>query len=84
MTALSCCENDEEKRECLISWARIWRANARKEYAHQMLVIDPHSPPRLRINGIVQHINDFYRLFNVKKENKLHLNKEDRCLLWSE
>lgn len=83
-TSLSLCKTDEEKIECLLSWAKIWRANSRKEYSQQMIVVDPHSPPHLRINAIVQHISDFYRLFNVEKTDKMFLESERRCMLWSE
>lgn len=83
-TALSLCKTDENKKDCLLSWAKIWRANSRKEYSQQMIVVDPHSPPHLRINAIVQHISDFYRLFNVEKTDKMFLELEKRCMLWSE
>ena len=83
-TSLTLCKTDKDKKDCLMSWSRIWRANTRKEYAQQMIVLDPHSPPHLRINGIVQHISDFYRLFNVQETDKLFLNEELRCSLWSE
>ena len=82
--SLATCKDDAEKRECMLSWGKIWRANVRKEYAQQMLVVDPHSPPRLRINGILQHIGDFYRIFDVKEENTLFLDLDKRCMLWSE
>ena len=49
-----------------------------------MLVIDPHSPPHLRINGILQHIQDFYKLFDVKEGDKMFLQQNKRCMLWSE
>lgn len=83
-TSLSLCKTDEEKIECLLSWAKIWRANSRKEYSQQMIVVDPHSPPHLRINAIVQHISDFYKLFNIEKTDKMFLEPERRCMLWSE
>ena len=83
-TALSLCNTDEDKKDCLLSWARIWRANSTREYSQKLIVIDPHSPPHLRINAIVQHISDFYRLFNVEKTDKMFLEPEKRCMLWSE
>ena len=82
--SLATCKDDAEKRECMLSWAKVWRANVREEYAHQMLVVDPHSPPRLRINGILQHISDFYRIFGVKDGDALYLNLDKRCMLWND
>lgn len=83
-TSLSLCKDDETKKDCLFSWAKIWRANSRREYAQQMIVLDPHSPPHWRINGILQHLSDFYRLFNVSENDKLFLQPKLRCMLWSE
>lgn len=83
-TAMSLCKTDDDKKECMLSWARIWRANVRREYAQQMIVLDPHSPPRLRVNGILQHIDDFYRIFDVKEGDGMYLTPEKRCAIWNE
>jgi len=83
-TAISSCENDEEKKNCIMSWAVIWRANVRREYAREMIALDPHSPPRLRINAILQHIEEFYRLFLVKDGDGMYMSNENRCILWNE
>jgi putative endopeptidase len=47
-----------------------------------MIIVDPHSLPRFRINGILPHIEDFYRLFEVTKEDKMFLEKDKRCGLY--
>lgn len=83
-TAISSCETDEERKECILSWARAWRANVRYEYAQKMIDLDPHSPPHLRINGILPHIQVFYNLFDIKEGDGMYLEPEKRCLLWSE
>ena len=83
-TAISSCSNDKDKKECILSWATIWRANVRREYAREMITLDPHSPPRLRINAILQHIEEFYRLFDVKDGDGMFLNLNTRCNLWNE
>lgn len=83
-TAISSCETDSEKRECILSWARIWRANVRREYAQKMIDLDPHSPPHLRINGILPHIQAFYECFDIQVGDGMYLEPEKRCMLWSE
>jgi len=83
-TAISSCESDEEKQKCIKSWAKVWRANVRREYAREMIALDPHSPPRLRINAILQHIEEFYRLFNVKEGDDMFISLDKRCDLWNE
>lgn len=83
-TAISSCESDDEKKECILSWAKVWRANVRREYAREMINLDPHSPPRLRINAILQHIDEFYRLYDVSSGDGMFLEEEKRCELWNE
>ena len=83
-TAISSCKSDDEKKECIISWATIWRANVRYEYAQKMIDLDPHSPPHLRINGILPHIQTFYDLFDIKEGDGMYLEPDKRCMLWSE
>ena len=83
-TAISSCESDEEKKKCIKSWAVVWRANVRREYAREMIALDPHSPPRLRINAILQHIEEFYRLFDVKENDGMFISLDKRCDLWNE
>ena len=83
-TAIASCDSDDEKKQCIFSWAKVWRANVRREYAREMIALDPHSPPRLRINAILQHIDEFYRLFDVKEGDSMFLKSDSRCLLWNE
>ena len=80
--ALASCPDDEQRRECLYAWARTWRANIRDEYAKQMTVVDPHSLPHYRINGILPHVRDFYELFNVTGDDKMYLEEDKRCCLY--
>lgn len=80
--ALDACPDDIEKRKCIYAWAKTWRANLRDEYAEQMIIVDPHSLPKFRINGILPHIEDFYRLFGVTKNDKMFLEKDKRCGLY--
>jgi predicted metalloendopeptidase len=78
----SCNGNESDERDCMISWAKIWSANVRYEYAQKMITLDPHSPPHWRINGILPHINRFYEVFNIQEGDGMFLEEERRCLLW--
>jgi len=51
-----------------INYARIWRCNTRPEEIKHRLLVDPHSPPELRVNGILKNIDDFYKHFNIKSD----------------
>jgi len=51
-----------------INYARIWRCNTRPEEIKHKLLVDPHSPPELRVNGILKNIDDYYKHFNIKTD----------------
>jgi putative endopeptidase len=65
-----------------MAWAQVWRAKAREPVARQLLVTDPHSPPKYRINGIVRNFDEWYRAFDVKPDDKLYLPPEKRVRIW--
>ena len=53
-----------------------------KEYLIKRISDNPHSPNEYRINGIVSNLDEFYRLFDIQKNNKLYISKENRVNLW--
>ncbi|CAM2872499.1 M13 family metallopeptidase [Actinomyces slackii] len=64
------------------SWARIWRAKNRDDYAELLLTIDPHSPAEFRCNGIVRNIDAFYEAFDVKPGDALWMAPDQRVCIW--
>ena len=65
-----------------MAWAQAWRAKAREAVARQLLIVDPHAPPKYRINGIVRNFDEWYRAFNVQPGDKLYLPPEKRVRIW--
>jgi len=65
-----------------MSWAQVWRSVIRPETERQYLVIDPHSPAKYRINGIVRNFDEWYAAFKVKPGDKLYLAPKDRVRIW--
>jgi len=65
-----------------LSWATVWRNNIRKEEALNRLIMDPHSPGSLRINGVVTNMKPFYHAFNVKEGQTLHKSDEQIASVW--
>ena len=50
-----------------MSWARIWRNLIREEYAKILIIKDPHSPGKLRVNGILRNCKEFYKAFSLEE-----------------
>lgn len=65
-----------------INYAQIWRNNIRPEELKKRLKVDPHSPGKFRTNGPLPNIPEFYKAFNVTKENKMYLPQEERAEIW--
>ena len=62
-----------------MAWAQVWRAKARERRARQLLVTDPHSPPRYRINGVVRNFDEWYRAFDVSRATSSTCRPNSAC-----
>ncbi len=65
-----------------LSWATVWAGNARPEFIDRQIKTDPHSPAEARVNGALPQIDAWYKAFDVKKSNKLFLDKKKRAQIW--
>ncbi|MBI3494649.1 hypothetical protein HY004_01545 [Candidatus Saccharibacteria bacterium] len=54
----------------------------RDQKAREFALTDPHPPSEFRINAIFQHINDFYKAFDVKEGDKLYRPPVKRAKIW--
>ncbi len=64
------------------SWAQVWRTKARDEEALRRLAVDPHSPPEFRCNGVVRNLDSFHEAFDVKPDDALYLDPDQRVRIW--
>jgi endothelin-converting enzyme/putative endopeptidase len=65
-----------------LGYALVWRAKARDEEAKRLLTIDPHSPPKFRVNGVVVNVPEFYEAFGVSEGDGMWLAPEERVKIW--
>lgn len=49
-----------------LAFAQSWRAKIRPETLRLWATMDPHSPPRYRVNGPLSRMPEFYRAFNLQ------------------
>lgn len=56
--------------------------HARKEWARTLVLIDPHSPARFRVNGPMSNIDAFYEAFSVKPSDQLYRTPKERARIW--
>ena len=70
------------EQRVLISWAQVWRAKYRDEALKQRLATDPHSPPYIRVIGLLPNIPQFYTAFDIKEGDAMYLAPEKRVKIW--
>lgn len=66
-----------------IHFSKIWKSKGRKKDILLRLLTDPHSPPILRVNGVIRNIDDFYNVFNIQPNHKLYLHPSERATIWN-
>jgi endothelin-converting enzyme/putative endopeptidase len=57
-------------------------ANERPEAVRLNAVVNPHSPPKYRINGVAANMPEFAQAFECKAGKKLVKKPEEVCRIW--
>ena len=66
-----------------MSYAQIWRTNMREKELRRRVKTDEHSPAKIRINGVVYNVPEFYTAFpGIKPEDKLYRPSDERPVIW--
>jgi putative endopeptidase len=66
-----------------MSYAQIWRTNMREKELRRRVKTDEHSPAKIRINGVVYNVPEFYTAFpGIKPEDKLYRAADERPVIW--
>lgn len=65
-----------------LSFAQQEQELARPEYVKMSALTDPHSPGEHRINGPLANFEPFYKIFGVKKGDKLYRDPKKRSTIW--
>jgi putative endopeptidase len=63
-----------------ISYGQIWCQNVTDQQARKLAIIDPHSPGRWRVNGVVQNSAAFQEAFGCKAGQPMV--RENACRVW--
>lgn len=72
----------DETQKLFEQWAKIWRCNITEDALKNQLLTDPHSPTQLRVNGILQNLDEFYEIYGIKQGDQMYLAPELRSKIW--
>ena len=63
-----------------LSFANVWASNARPEQEQLLAIVDPHPPPRFRVNGTVSNLPEWKAAFRVPDGSPMV--HTPRCEIW--
>jgi endothelin-converting enzyme/putative endopeptidase len=69
------------EQQFFLGYAQAWCTNMRDETLRMMVNTNPHSPPRLRVNGPLSNLPEFADAFQCKAGAKM-TRGEKRCEVW--
>jgi len=65
-----------------VAYGYSWETKYRDGYLRGILLTNPHSPAKYRVNGVVRNMDAWYKAFNVKPGDKMYLAPEQRVRIW--
>ena len=65
-----------------IAYACTWAENCRDELVLQMTKSDEHSLARLRVNGTLPHIDEWYEAFGITEQDSMYIAPDNRVRIW--
>jgi len=68
------------EQRLFVGWGQIWCENQRPENARMMAGVDPHSPGKFRVNGVVSNMPEFQKAFGCKADAPMV--RKSVCRVW--
>ena len=75
-------KTNEERKELLENYARVWACVSQKDGALAQLYSDVHSPAITRVNAVVALFDPFYEIYDVKEGDAMYVAPEERVTRW--
>jgi predicted metalloendopeptidase len=69
-----------EDQQFFISFGQAWCAKELPDYEKMLATVDPHSPPKWRVNGALSATPDFAKAFRCKMGSKMA--PTNACVVW--
>jgi putative endopeptidase len=64
------------------SYARLWWTSTTREYAQYLAYVDTHSPGVVRVNRVLQSVDQFYETYDIGPGDGMYVPPEDRLQIW--
>jgi endothelin-converting enzyme/putative endopeptidase len=73
-------ESKDAAQKFFIHFAQTWCTKTKPEYERMKILVDPHSPPKARVNHPLADFPEFSSAFGCAVGTKM--NPKDRCTVW--
>jgi len=70
------------EQQFFLGHAQAWCTNTRPEEARRRVTVDPHAPPKYRVNGPLSNLPQFQQAFGCKAGDRMVATPENRCEVW--
>jgi len=68
------------EQRLFLGFARVWCQKLRPEYSRMLVSVDPHSPGKYRVDGVVQNMPEFQKAWGCKAGQPMV--RENACRVW--
>lgn len=75
-------KDNKLEKQFFYNFALIWRQKITKKAVIRKINTDPHSPNKLRVNGTITNMPEFYEVFGVTPKHKLYKKPSDMIKIW--
>jgi len=65
-----------------MNYARMWRQKSTPEFLRNLAKSDSHSPNYFRVNGVLQNVDAFHKIFETIPGDGMYKAPEDRIKIW--
>jgi putative endopeptidase len=65
-----------------LAWARIWAEHQQPALARQRLLVNPHSPPKWRVDGPLSNMPEFAAAFHCQASDPMVRPADQRVSIW--
>ena len=63
-----------------LGYGRVWCEKRRPEFSRMLVSVDPHSPGRYRVNGVMQNMPEFQQAWGCKAGQPMV--RQNACRVW--
>ncbi len=73
-------EGYSPEQRFFLGFGRVWCQKRRPEFQRMLVSVDPHSPGKYRVNGVVQNMPEFQKAWGCKAGQPMV--RENACRVW--